>query len=59
MKEVGDLKGMKAEKSQGSKLKSIDERKHVLSEQLSQMRLPEIIVPKFNLSHQEVGEKTI
>ncbi|GHT94345.1 erythromycin ABC transporter ATP-binding protein [Alphaproteobacteria bacterium] len=59
MKEVGDLKGMKAEKSQGSKLKSIDERKHELSEKMAQVRLPEIIVPKFNLSHQEVGEKTI
>ncbi|GHU11788.1 erythromycin ABC transporter ATP-binding protein [Alphaproteobacteria bacterium] len=59
MKEIGDLKGMKAEKSQGSKLKSIDDKKQELSEQLSQIRLPEIIVPKFSLSHQDVADKTI
>jgi ATPase subunit of ABC transporter with duplicated ATPase domains len=59
MKSVGDLKAMKAEKSQGNKLKFIDEKKQKLSEQLSEIRLPEIIVPKFHLSHQDVGDKTL
>jgi ATPase subunit of ABC transporter with duplicated ATPase domains len=59
MKSVGDLKAMKAEKSQGDKLKTIDEKKQKLSERLSEIRLPEIIAPKFHLSHRDVGEKMI
>ncbi|MDR2766032.1 MAG: ATP-binding cassette domain-containing protein [Holosporaceae bacterium] len=59
MKSVGDLKAMKAEKSQGNKLKAVDEKKQKLSERLSGIRLPEIIVPKFHLSHQDVGDKAI
>jgi ATPase subunit of ABC transporter with duplicated ATPase domains len=59
MKSVGDLKVMKAEKSQGDKLKTIDEKKQTLSKQLSEIRLPEIIVPKFHLSYHDVGDKTL
>ncbi|MDR1334792.1 MAG: ATP-binding cassette domain-containing protein [Holosporaceae bacterium] len=59
MKSVGDLKGMKAEKSQGKKLTAIDRKKRELSEQLAQIRLPEIVLPKFHLMHQDIGEKTI
>ncbi|MDR2781096.1 MAG: ATP-binding cassette domain-containing protein [Holosporaceae bacterium] len=59
MKSVGDLKATKAEKSQGDKLKTIDDKKQKLSEQLSEIRLPEITVPKFHLSHQDVGDKTL
>lgn len=59
MKSVGDLKAMKAEKSQGDKLKTIDDKKQKLSEQLSEIRLPEIITPKFHLSHHDVGDKTL
>jgi ATPase subunit of ABC transporter with duplicated ATPase domains len=59
MKSVGDLKVMKAEKSQGAKIKSIDEKKQKLSEQLSKIHLPEIIVPKFHLPHQNAAEKTL
>jgi ATPase subunit of ABC transporter with duplicated ATPase domains len=59
MKSVGDLKGMKAEKAQGGKLKTIDEKKQKLSEQLSEIHLPEIVVPKFHLSHHDVGDKTL
>lgn len=49
LKMVGDLKGMKAEKSQGKKLKNIDETKNDLSNKLADLRLPEIIVPKFSI----------
>ncbi|MDR3156116.1 MAG: ATP-binding cassette domain-containing protein [Holosporaceae bacterium] len=59
MKSVGDLKATKAEKSQGKKLTAIDGKKQELSEQLAQIRLPEIILPKFHLTHREIGEKTI
>jgi ATPase subunit of ABC transporter with duplicated ATPase domains len=59
MKSVGDLKAMKAEKSQGHALRSIDEKKQKLSERLSEIRLPEVIVPKFHLSYQEIGARTI
>jgi ATPase subunit of ABC transporter with duplicated ATPase domains len=59
MKMVGDLKGMKAEKSQGKKLTTIDEKKQKLSKQLSEIRLPEIIVPKFYLSHRDMGDRTL
>jgi ATPase subunit of ABC transporter with duplicated ATPase domains len=59
MKSIGDLKAMKAEKSQGGKLKAIDEKKQKVSEQLSNLHLPEIIVPKFYMPHQNVSDKTI
>ncbi|MDR1333747.1 MAG: ATP-binding cassette domain-containing protein [Holosporaceae bacterium] len=59
MKSVGDLKGMKAEKAQGRALSAIAEKKQKLLEELSEIRLPEIIVPKFYLSHQDVGDKNI
>jgi ATPase subunit of ABC transporter with duplicated ATPase domains len=56
---VGDIKTMKAEKSQGNKLKAIDEKKQRLSEELTETRLPETIIPKFYLSHRDIGERTI
>ncbi|MDR2681452.1 MAG: ATP-binding cassette domain-containing protein [Holosporaceae bacterium] len=59
MKSIGDLKAMKAEKSQGGKLKTIDEKKQKLSEQLSEIRLPENITPKFHLSHRDVSDKIL
>ncbi|MDR2812641.1 MAG: ATP-binding cassette domain-containing protein [Puniceicoccales bacterium] len=58
-KSVGDLKAMKAEKSQGSKLKSIDAKKQELVEQLENLKLPEIIVPKFSISVQDIGRKML
>jgi ATPase subunit of ABC transporter with duplicated ATPase domains len=59
MKTVGDLKAMKAEKSQGKKLRGIDDKKQELSDRLEQIRQSEIIMPKFHLSHQDVGDKSI
>jgi ATPase subunit of ABC transporter with duplicated ATPase domains len=40
-------------------LRTIDEKKQKLSEQLSEIRLPEIIRPKFHLLHQNTGAKTL
>lgn len=59
LKMVGDLKGMKAEKSQGKKLKNIDERKNDLSNKLADLRLPEIIVPKFSLESYDTGRGVV
>ncbi|MFA6303619.1 MAG: ATP-binding cassette domain-containing protein [Legionella sp.] len=58
LKMVGDLKSMNAEKSQGKKLKLMETRKQELAEQLSQIRQPEIIVPKFSVKAAE-HSKTI
>ncbi|MDR0942111.1 MAG: ATP-binding cassette domain-containing protein [Holosporales bacterium] len=59
MKAVGDLKGMKAEKSQGAKLKSIDSKKQDLQGRLKDLRLPEVIVPKFSIPINKSYNKTL
>ena len=59
LKMVGDLKGMKAEKSQGKKLKNIDKTKNDLNNKLADLRLPEIIMPKFSLNSADIGDRTI
>ena len=59
MKSVADLKTMKAEKSQGKNSKNLDGKKQKLAEELSEMRMPEIIVPKFHMPFKKVGEGTI
>ena len=59
LKMVGDLKGMKAEKSQGKKLKNIDETKNDLSNKLADLRLPEIIIPKFSLETSDAGRAMV
>lgn len=59
MSSTADLKAMKAEKSQGKNLKNLDEKKQKISEQLSDMRMPEVIEPKFHLPFQKTGDETI
>ncbi|MDR0662110.1 MAG: ATP-binding cassette domain-containing protein [Holosporales bacterium] len=59
MKSAGDLKAMKAEKSQGGKRKALDNKKQELRAQLEDLHLPEKIIPTFSLSHQEVGDRTL
>ena len=49
LKMVGDLKGMKAEKSQGKKLRALDSTKEELTAKLNSLQLPDIIVPKFSI----------
>jgi ATPase subunit of ABC transporter with duplicated ATPase domains len=55
MKSVGDLKGMKAEGAQGKQLHNIDKKKQDITEQMQQLRLPEVIIPKFGLSAQKAA----
>ncbi len=59
IKSVADQKTMKAEKSQGKNLKNLDAKKQKLSEHLNEMRMPEIIVPKFHLPFQNVRDEMI
>jgi ATPase subunit of ABC transporter with duplicated ATPase domains len=59
LKMVGDLKGMKAEKSQGKKLKNIDETKNDLSNKLADLRLPEIIIHKFSIEDSDSGRGVV
>lgn len=59
LKMVGNLKGMKAEKSQGKKLKAIDTTKDHLTDKLSSLRLPEVIVPKFSIKSSDARGQTL
>jgi ATPase subunit of ABC transporter with duplicated ATPase domains len=59
MKSVGDLKGMKAEVAQGKQLSQIDKKKQDIAEQMQQLRLPEVIVPKFNLPAQKAASGAV
>lgn len=56
---VGDLKGMKAEKSQGKKLKAIDANKKGLESRLAELSLPEVIIPKFSIKSSELNTKAL
>ncbi len=56
---VSTAKAGRAEETSGRKKSAIDHKKQDLSEQLSNMRLPEIIVPKFSLNSVDVGKRII
>ncbi|MCX5922138.1 MAG: ATP-binding cassette domain-containing protein [Candidatus Dependentiae bacterium] len=58
-KMTGDLKAMKAEKSQGKKFRTLEDTKQDLQEKLSELRLPEEIVPTFSLSSANVMGRTL
>ena len=59
LKMVGDLKGMKAEKSQGKKIKNIDTITVDLSNRLADLHLPEKIVPQFSIENCETNSRRI
>lgn len=56
---VSHAKAGRAEETSGKKKSAIDREKQDLSEKLSNLRLPEIIVPTFSLSSEEVGERAV
>lgn len=56
---VSNAKAGRAEKTSGRKKSAIDHKKQDLIERLSNLRLPEIIVPKFSLNSADVGDRTI
>ena len=56
---VSNAKASRSEETSGRKKSAIDHKKQDLTERLSNLRLPEIIVPKFSLSSASVGDRTI
>lgn len=56
---VSHAKAGKAEETSGRKKSAIDHKKHYLTEQLSHLRLPEIILPTFSLNSADIGDRTI
>ncbi|MDR1267513.1 MAG: ATP-binding cassette domain-containing protein [Holosporales bacterium] len=58
-KSAGDLKAMRAEKSQNSRLREMKEKGQALSAQLRELRLPEEIVPRFGLLHRKTADRTL
>jgi len=52
---VSDTKARNAQETSGKKKSSINNKKQNLSDQLSELRLPEIIRPKFSLNAADVG----
>ena len=56
---VSTAKAGRAEETSGLKKSAIDHKKQNLTEQLSNLRLPEIIVPKFSLNSADIGDRTI
>ncbi|MDR0630490.1 MAG: ATP-binding cassette domain-containing protein [Holosporales bacterium] len=59
MKSVGNTKAMQAEKSQGNKFKAINDKNKEMLTQLSEIRIPETILPKFYLSHKDTSNKIL
>ena len=52
---VGNAKADKAEETSGRKKSAIDKRKSDLTESLSDLRLPEVIIPKFSIEGYDAG----
>jgi len=56
---VSTAKAGRAEETSGRKKSAIDHKKQDLTDQLSNLRLPEIIMPKFSLGSADIGDRTI
>ncbi len=56
---VSAAKAGRSEETSGRKKSAIDHKKQDLTERLSNLRLPEIIMPKFSISAASIGDRTI
>lgn len=56
---VSKTKALRAEQTSGKKKLAIDKKKQYLTEQLSDLRLPEIILPKFSLTAENIGSDNL
>jgi len=56
---VSKAKALRAEETTGKKKTAIDNKKHELNSQLSDLRLPEIIKPHFSLTSADILNKTL
>jgi ATPase subunit of ABC transporter with duplicated ATPase domains len=55
----GKASARRAEQTSGRKKVAIDDKKQALGERLSELRLPEIIMPKFSLQASDMSDRTI
>jgi len=56
---VSKAKALRAEQTSGKKKSAIDKKKQYLTDQLSDLRLPEIILPKFSLNSSNISNGNI
>jgi ATPase subunit of ABC transporter with duplicated ATPase domains len=56
---VSKSKALRAEQTSGRKKSAIDSKKQALTEQLSNLQLPEMIAPKFHLPNHEVSNNRL
>ncbi len=56
---VSKAKELRAEQTSGKKRLAIDKKKQQLITQLSELRLPEIIIPKFSLGADSIGSRSL
>jgi len=56
---VSKAKALSAEQTSGKKKSAIDQKKQYLAEQLSDLRLPEIILPKFSLTVENISASSL
>lgn len=56
---VSNAKAGRAEETSGRKKSAIDQKKQNLTEQLSDLRLPEVIIPKFSIDSNDVSDRAI
>lgn len=56
---VSNAKALRAEETSGRKKAEISQKKQTLNEKLAELRLNEVIIPKFSLSPAEMGNRTL
>ncbi|MBM4222350.1 MAG: ABC-F family ATP-binding cassette domain-containing protein, partial [Gammaproteobacteria bacterium] len=56
---VSKAKALRAEETSGKKKSAIEQRKSDLTERLSELYLPEVIIPTFSLEHRGHSQKTL
>ena len=56
---VSKTKALRAEQTSGKKKSAIDKKKQQLTDQLSELRLPEIILPKFSLTSEKINSGNV
>jgi ATPase subunit of ABC transporter with duplicated ATPase domains len=56
---VSDAKTLQAQETSGRKKSAIDYKKQDLLDKLTDLRLPEVIIPKFSLSAADIGDRSV
>ncbi len=56
---VSKSKALRGEETSGRKKSAIDQKKQEMLDQLENLRLPEIIIPKFSISSQAIGNRVL